>query len=239
MWTTRYAILAIATAIAALAEAQTVTNVGGYGYENPYSWHASTAAEGYARGFAEIVRAAGEYNLNTGIGAVNWAEARRREILNSKLWVQTWFDIREINQAHRYATYRQQRGNPENYYRIVEGRRPQSLAAQDINFASGQLRWPLLLAFDDYRPQRTRVENAFTNRAYNGAMSIDDYLNVLNATQIMLARLQNTIAAVPPQEYVAAKRFLERVAFDARSTVSSVAARPAPAAGSEGRTVVR
>ncbi len=41
--------------------------------------------------------------MSTSAAAVNFSEARRREIENNKLWVQTYFDVRAINQQVREA----------------------------------------------------------------------------------------------------------------------------------------
>ena len=63
--------------------------------------HASTVAESYARGHADVVRARAQYNLLSSQAMLNLAEARRREVENRLMRTEAYFQMREINKKYR------------------------------------------------------------------------------------------------------------------------------------------
>ena len=62
--------------------------------------HASTVAESYARGHADMVRAHAQYNLLSSQAMLNLAEARRREVENHLTRIEARFKAREINKKY-------------------------------------------------------------------------------------------------------------------------------------------
>ena len=73
---------------------------GGWGFND---WGAgSTPAGSYLTGMANAIRAEGEYNLNTSAAAINLEEAQRRDIENRKLWTNTYFEMRRINESYTH-----------------------------------------------------------------------------------------------------------------------------------------
>ena len=59
----------------------------------------STVAGSYAHGYADVVRSAGEAELNDSIAAGNYADSRSKEIDNRLKATQTYFQMRDINSA--------------------------------------------------------------------------------------------------------------------------------------------
>ena len=49
------------------------------------------------RGIADVIRSQGDYNLSSSAAAVNLTMAQQQAIENQKKWVQTYFQIRDIN----------------------------------------------------------------------------------------------------------------------------------------------
>jgi hypothetical protein len=183
-----------------------------YGYGMSFS---STVQEGVGRGIGEIIRAKGEYNLATSAAAVNFSEARRREIENDKLWVQTYFDTRAINQQWRDAVLKRERGTPEDWIRYAQAGRPKLLSNAELDAVTGKIHWPLLLTAAEYSAQRADLEKVFANRAYHGMVSLDGLNQVNDETDAMLDTLRSQIRNVPPDQYVEARRFLESLAYEA------------------------
>ena len=217
-------LVAIAV-LAVLAQAETPTSGGGFipgigfhgdGYDYPYSYHSSTLQEGYARGIGDVIRAEGEYNLATSAAAVNFSEARRRQIENQKLWTQTYFEIREYNRQQRDAEIKRERGSPEDWIRIAQAGKPKRLDNRDLDAVTGQIRWPILLTGDNFEQQRALLEKTFAARAYHGVLCAEDFLNALQVIDEMFTNLKDNIQSLPAQEYVEAKRFLRSLAYEAR-----------------------
>jgi len=185
-------------------------------YDYPWGYdHASTLSEGYGRGLGAVIRAQGEYNLNTSAALLNLTQARQQEIENQKHWTQTYFEIRDINRQAFEADIKHRRGNPEDWIRYAQAGKPKRLSPGELDIVTGEIRWPLLLTAQQYRPQRVELERAFSDRAYHGVMGADAFLKVLQLTDDLLANLKSRVRDLPSEQYVAAKRFLESLAYEA------------------------
>ncbi len=214
----------VATAVAAmLAQAQTTSSGGGHvvptgpiaypDYGNyPYS---STAGEGFARGIGDVIRAQGEYNLNSSQAAINLTEAKRREIEDRKQWTATYFAMREINRQNREAERNRHRVNAEDWARYAQAGRPKLLANQELDALTGKIHWPILLTAQDFDAQRAELEKLFADRAYHGVVTVDDLLAISRLTQEMIAGLKDHVQEYPVPQYIAAKKFLESLAYEA------------------------
>jgi hypothetical protein len=187
-----------------------------YGYGGYDSWyHASTAGEGYARGLGDLLRGGGQYNLYSSAAAINLAEARRREIENDKSWVQAYFELRDYNTQKRDAQLKRSRGNPEDWTRLARAQAPKPLDNHDLEIVTGKLHWPLLLTARSFAEQRATLEKLFADRAYRGIMEAEEFVTAVHVTDQMLASLKSQINDVPPKQYLAARRFLESLAYEA------------------------
>jgi hypothetical protein len=71
--------------------------VGGYGY----SRYASTAAGSAMNGMASVISARGDYNLSTSEATENLTQAQSQEIQNRQQYTNTYFSMRETNDAER------------------------------------------------------------------------------------------------------------------------------------------
>ena len=211
MKTVFFALVAI-VATATFVQAQRYGPGGGYG---PYGggYHSSTAAEGAARGMADVIRSQGQYNLKTSEAAVNLGEARRRQIENDGLWTSTYFQMREINRQHRDAEIKRRRGNPEDWIRYAQAGKPKPLSNSELNAVTGEIHWPMLLTVKNLDAQRTELQKMFTARAYHGVLGAEDFLKTSGLIDQMIAMLKDEISKVPAQQYITAKKFLESLAY--------------------------
>jgi hypothetical protein len=182
----------------------------------PYGGYngASTPAEGYARGIGEIIRAQGEYNLSTSAAAVNLSVARRREIENDKLWVQTYFETREINRQARDAENKRERASPEDWIRFAQAGRPKLLSNSELDAVTGKIHWPLLLTAAEFNAQRAELEKLFADRAYHGMVTLEGLYKLNDLTDAMMSALKAQIRNVPAEQYLEARRFLDSLAYE-------------------------
>jgi len=177
--------------------------------------HSSTAAEGFARGAAALMRARGEYLLLAAHARVTATEAHRREIENRRQWIESYFHTQETNRQLR-AARRGPRPSQETLERYAEAGRPGRLSPGDLDLASGRVSWPLLLLADAFAPYRAQIEALFADWVADGELSVAGSLRVAETTKGMLAELRAQIARLPSSEYMAARRFLESLACEAR-----------------------
>ena len=121
------------------------------------------AAEGAARGAADLVRAAGDANLRNSLAARNIEEARSRNLDNHLKYTETYFEMRRINQEQRAAEREKHRPDPEQLFRIRQQRKPTRLASDQLNPVTGDIQWPLLLREDAFAEQREQLEACLSN----------------------------------------------------------------------------
>jgi hypothetical protein len=198
---------------------ESVVYRGGY---YPYSYYdnrASTPAEGYARGMADVLRARGRQNLLNSEAAINATEARKRAIDNREKWTDTYFRLRKKNREYR-AQLGAPRLSEEDWIRYAQQGKPERLSPSELDAVSGQIRWPILLRDERFSEERNVIQNAFAERASTGSLSRDDLLAVNDATDAILAALKDDIRQLPPDEYMQTKNFVESIAYEARMPVN-------------------
>lgn len=197
----------------------------GYGgpYFGPYSYHAATAAESYGRGLAEILRAGGEFNRLTSEAAINAQAARAQSITNAQDSVQAYFNIRRQARDYRQAE-RSPRPSIEAIGRYARDARPSALSPSELDSLTGRINWPILLQHEMFQASRAGLEELFDRWAVSRNLGAADrfgaqeYLAILQLTGEMIEQLRGQIQLLPPQDYLNAKRFLERLAFEVQSS---------------------
>ncbi|OHB72646.1 MAG: hypothetical protein A2V70_17300 [Planctomycetes bacterium RBG_13_63_9] len=194
----------------------------GYYAPAPYGlWyhHASTAAAAYQRGVAARIYAQGAYNRMTAEARVIHAEGRRREIENREMAAETYFAMRAANEEAR-AAQRRPRATEAELARFAEQAKPDRLSPSELSATTGAVSWPVLLQSDEFAELRAELESVFSTRAANGEIGADELAVVSQTTSAMLNQLRKTVRDVNPMDYVMARRFIESLAYEARSPAS-------------------
>lgn len=193
----------------------------GYRLPNPYygPWyghhHSSTAAESYARGKAALVRSQGQYNLLTAEANVVNQEAYRRGIENQHRKVNGYFALRDKNRQER-AAERGPRASTEQLRRIAAAGKPAAVSPSDLDSATGVISWPTVLEREEYEPFRADLEEVFARRADTGRMEAADLEQAEESSQGMIAELKSHVREIPSHKYIAARRFVESLAYEAQ-----------------------
>ena len=209
-----------APAAAATTPSTVTTLNGGFGsfWPDYYPDHASTVAGSYAYGLARVIRAEGQYNLDTSAAMLNFTEAQRREMENLQKWTETYFEMRRINREAR-AAERGKQPTEADLIRYAQIGKPKRLTPSDVDSITGEITWPLLLRAPEYAGYRAAVQQVFSHRASSGVIDLADYLKVFQLTSAMMDDLRERIRNLPPSDYVIARRFLESLAYEARLPV--------------------
>ena len=185
---------------------------GGYGYGD----HSSTFEEGVLRGAADLRRAQGEANYFNSLAAINLQEANARALVNRQQRIEGFFRERELNRAARKASQPKPL-SPAGYAELARKAAPDRLGPNQYDRASGRLTWPPALAAGEFAAERTAIEMALATRTPGDAgPGTDLHRQVQQATERMQANLQPQIATLSPMEFVAAKKFLSSLAFEAQ-----------------------
>jgi hypothetical protein len=183
-----------------------------------YPFKASTPAESFARGAADVIRAQGEFNRMTSEAAINWQEARARAIVNSQDYVDAYFRNRQANRDYRRAE-RGPRPTQQDIERFAQALKPAPLSPSDLDMLTGRVNWPILLRADRFSPMRAELEELLdrwavaNNLGQSDRFGTDQHLAVRRAASEMEDELRQEVRNLPPQDYTAAKRFLRSLEY--------------------------
>jgi hypothetical protein len=172
-----------------------------------------TAAGNAMQGMASVVNAAGNYNLSTSAAAINMTQAQKNEIENWSSFTNTYFDLRARNRQEAAAA----RGKPvseEYMHRWAQAGAPKPLSTQQLDPVSGEIAWPDVLQDGKFRKQRDVLQAAMAERAKLGTLPSAGRQKAKAAAQAMLDELGELIRDVAPDDYVAAKRFIQSLAVE-------------------------
>jgi hypothetical protein len=192
---------------------------GGYGYGG-YGWGGGgTAAANYAQGMSQVIRAQGQYNKDTAESKIKYEEARTKYIDNQKKWSETYFAMREENQAKQAAKFEKSRYSQETLTQAARSGIPKPLSGQAYDPISGRVTWPETLQTSEYAETRKDVEQLLELRAStssnggSGGYSAKIHENI----EKMIAILKGNIHNLPTHDYISARKFLDSLAYTVRS----------------------
>ncbi len=188
---------------------------GGYGWGRNRGGVGSTAAGSYLAGLGMAIRARGQYNLMTSEAAVNYAEARKREMENQVQWTNTYFEKRRINRAARAA----QQGpklTQKDWVRIAQNAGPKRPESGALDPVTGQIEWPAALRADVFAQDRETLDQLFALRAHaDGAVGLRTYNQIRTAVNDALVKLKNRIRDIDTRDYLEARNLLTGLAREA------------------------
>ncbi len=189
-------------------------------YGNGSYHHASTAAEGFQRGMADVVRSAGAANLMNSEAANNYEDARSKDLDNRLKGTNTYFEMRAANKAYREAEAGP-RPTAEDIARYAHASAPKRLDRYELDPVSGQILWPGILRDPLFQEPRTALDTIFAARAANGYVGLSDAGQISTICDSMTQILKAQIKTIPPQIYMSARTFITRVAYEATLPVAS------------------
>jgi len=186
----------------------------GYGFYGGY--HASTLEEGVLRGWGAAMAGAGQANYLNSLAAINYQEAYNRYLANRERMSETYFRLKGINQAARDA-HRPQRLSNEQYAELARKQAPERLSERQYDRTLGRLNWPAPLMSDQFAPEREELTRLFEVRSpgdFGPATAF--YGQVRRLTAQLEAKLKDKIDELSPAEYMAAKKFLLSLSYEAQ-----------------------
>jgi len=155
---------------------------------------ASTAAEGYANGVSNVIAAQGQRNLNNSQAAINLTEARSGQIDNQVKSVNAFWEKKEIYSQHQQEQLAQ---ITEKRNRYLSKNALQNLTPEQFDRTTGQIAWPKVLEQSQYDQYRNALTQLFQKRAYNGALTGDEYMQATAASRDWRALLGTQKADYP------------------------------------------
>jgi hypothetical protein len=178
---------------------------------------ATTEAGSTMEGAGAMLSGAGQYNLNTAIGARYLEEARGKYIQNYRDAIDARYATKRANDSYRAEKFAKERVSPELLSRIIQAKLPDRLTAAEYNSRTGQLRWPTILMAPEFSADRQAIAQAFAQRRPEDVgMTSIFYREVSQRAQRMHSTMVSEIDTIAPADSIAARKFLKSVEFEAR-----------------------
>lgn len=183
---------------------------GRYGYR-----FTSNPIEGARYGMAEVIRARGQAYEARARGMINYEEARSKYLDNRKKWTETYWELKRMGEAERRKEFEETRARQEAYLAAKGSSYPPRLSPSELDPTTGKIYWPEPLTADIYAELREELEELFVLRAYTGS-SRRYGAEIHEKARAMQGLLKEQIRSMPTGEYIAARNFLESLAFEGR-----------------------
>jgi hypothetical protein len=167
-----------------------------------------TVAGDYFRGLSHVIRAEGEYNALTARGMIDYETARSQFMANSKAWVDTYYELREQNEARRAARLARERHSPETLAAAARLAIPKPLSSESLDPLTGRIEWPEALKAAKYNRPRERLEQLLEIRATISASAAGKQ-EIVERAREMIETLKDDIREMPVNDYIAARKFLD------------------------------
>lgn len=185
------------------------------GYDGGY--HASTAAEGYARGMSEAIRAQGDKNLRDAQAADIGEDARSKYIDNRLKATEAYWERKKIydqNMAEqRYAEAQVRR---EHRARNMLG----PITNSDLDPTTGEVHWPMICRDDQYAEYREPLTQLFEKRGAQGELSTAEYMQAKQLIDDFHSAIHANKDTYPKKPLSQSLRFLLKLNRELESSFS-------------------
>ncbi len=179
-------------------------NYGGGYYAGGYS-----PVEGAQRGMADIVRAGGEAAESTSRARVSNEEARQSYLNNKLRWTEVYLERKRLHKEARAQEHAEDRERRQRYLASKRDRRPETLPSSMFDPQTGSIEWPEPLKADIYANYRRQIEEELEVRATSGTTANSNKIRDL--ARQMQSLLKDHIRDMPANEYIAGRKFLDRL----------------------------
>lgn len=201
--------------------AATPQSFGGYGGSS-HGYHSSTFEEGVLRGAADLTRAGGEANYFHSLAAINLQEAKALALQNRQQRIANFFNARQVNRSARLASQSKPLA-PEHYAAIARKQAPDRLGDHQYDRVGGRLHWPTALAGREFAAERAALDDAFATREPGDAgVGTSFHAYVQQVSTRMEAKLKTRIELHSPMEFIAARKFVSSLTYEARQPLLDV-----------------
>jgi hypothetical protein len=191
------------------------------------SYGGGTADGNFMFGMSQVIRAEGDYNLQTAQGMINYEEARSKYIENVNKWTQAYFQMREANQAYQIERAQRNRHSPETMALVAASDRPRRLDSDELDPVTGRISWPEGLMGERFAELRADIEHNFELRAWT-SRSPGTAAKIHDDARLMTDLLREEIENMPAREFIEARKFIDALDY-AVMPQRRAAAVPAPA----------
>lgn len=168
------------------------------------------------RGRGDLYRGLGEYNLYTSDAYINYEEARSRWMDNKLKYPMVYWEMKRIAREHRVAEAADRIATRDRWLKSRVPDVPARLTSAQLNPYDGKITWPRELMGAEFAVWRERLENLFSVPA-NERDTLHQY-EVKESVDVMRDILKEEMLAMPSNQYLATRKFLESLSWERQFT---------------------
>jgi hypothetical protein len=180
-----------------------------FGYGGGYYGGGYSPVEGYQRGMADVIRSSGQAAESYSHARINNEEARSKYLDNKLKWTEIYWERKRLGEAELAKDYAKDRDRREKWMAANRDRKPETLPPGQYDKQTGSLEWPDALQGAIYADYRKQIEEEMEMQATTGTSS--NSTKIRNLAREMQSVLKDHIRDMSPNEYIAARKFLDRL----------------------------
>ena len=177
---------------------------------------AVTAGQAAAYGLSDVIRSEGYANLQNSEAAMNWEDAKTKQIENRDKWTNTYFDMRRTNRESR----RSENGpavTHDQAIRFAKAAAPPRLTSAQLDPVTGHIEYPLVLTAKDYESYRQELNRLFADRAATGgSLQFEQFQKIQGTVSKFIDALKENVSRYPAGDYGRARTFLDSLGNEPR-----------------------
>jgi hypothetical protein len=164
---------------------------------------------------ADMIKAYSEANINNA-KAIQTLEQTRTVALDNELKKATnYYEKRKLHDAY-HSLSENAKPTPEELMRYSKDAAPERPTNYQVEPVRGTIRWPGLFQRDEFLETRVQLDYLFAQRkAGDCGLGSENCRQIKEATEKMLDQLRDLIDDLSPAEYMAARRFVDTLAYEA------------------------
>ncbi len=186
--------------------------------------------EGYMKGYAELGKAAAAYvtaqatmikaqadaNACNAKAMETLEKARSQALDNDLKTVKTFYEKRKLHETH-VAQDARKRPTREDLIRYSKEALPERPTNYQVEPVRGRIYWPAVLQEEQFSEYRAELDGLFAQRTTaNIGADGETCRQIQDVVERMQAELRSLTRQISPMEYLAARKFIESLAFEAR-----------------------
>jgi hypothetical protein len=189
-------------------------------FQPVYGWsyldRASTPVEGWFRGRAMAMQAAGQADYYQSLAAINYQQAFEKSLENRKRATEVYFTRKEMAKNYE-EKYSKKPPTEEDSKRFAKMLVPPRLTPEQFDPSSGKLQWPHVLRRSSYDPVREKIDRLMQSRTVDDSGDgSPSHTKIRQLVEVMKELLKENMSDVTPQQYANAKGFLVSLEYEAR-----------------------
>lgn len=164
---------------------------------------------------AEMIKARAEANLSNAKAIQTMEQTRTVALDNELKEATTFYEKKKLYDAYQTLSVND-RPTAEDLMRYSKMARPERPSNYQLEPVRGTIRWPGIFQRDEFLETRVQLDYLFAQRkAGDCGLGSENCRQIKEATETMREALRLLIDEMTPAEYMAARRFVDTLAYEA------------------------